>query len=140
MTIEPRTYETSIATLTRVRPDHVEIRYHPGIVFSNKAVGEVQEMRRRIMGSATPYSTLTIIPEDVDFELSTMQRDHTGPDRTESQVLATAVVTRANMIEMLIKLYFSYYPQMQRILITDNEQEARAWLTVQMEEIARTGS
>ncbi|MEO8067609.1 MAG: hypothetical protein ABI599_07955 [Flavobacteriales bacterium] len=139
MTIEPRTYETSIATLTRVRPDHVEIHYHPGIVFSNKAVAEVQEMRRKIMGR-TPYSTLTIIPEDVDFELSTMQQDHTAADRTESQVVATAVVTSANMIEMLIKLYFSYYPQMQRILITDKEKEARAWLNTQMEEVARTGS
>jgi len=50
------------------------------------------------------------------------------------------VVCHANMIQMLVKIYFSYFPQMQRIHITDNEAEARAWLEEQLQEIARTGS
>ena len=44
------------------------------------------------------------------------------------------------MIELLTKLYFSYFPQLHRVLVTDNEDAARTWLDVQLEEIARTGS
>jgi hypothetical protein len=139
MTIEPREHHTSIATLIVVRPDLVEIHYHPGIVFNRKAVGEVQEKRRALMGNR-PYSTLTIIPQDVDFNLDAMGHDHGKADRTQSQLLATAVVARASMIEMLTKLYFSYFPQLHRVYVTDDEAAARRWLEQQMEEIARTGS
>lgn len=58
----------------------------------------------------------------------------------ESQLLASAAVCRSSMIEMLTKLYFSYYPQLHRILVTEDEQTAREWLEQQLEEIARTGS
>lgn len=139
MTLEPREHETSIATLIVVNKGLVEIHYRPGIVFNAQAVGEVQAKRREVMGN-TPYATLTIIPEDVDFNLDAMRQDHAQVDRTQSQLLASAVVTKASMIQMLTKLYFSYYPQLHRILITDDEQEARDWLDQQMEEIARTGS
>ncbi|MBK8340336.1 MAG: hypothetical protein IPK99_10265 [Flavobacteriales bacterium] len=55
-------------------------------------------------------------------------------------IVATAVVCHANMIQMLVKIYFSYFPQMQRIRITDNEAEARTWVEEQLQEIAHTGS
>ena len=139
MTIEPREHHTSIATLIVVRPDLVEIHYKPGIVFNTKAVGEVQMKRREVMGDR-PYATLTIIPEDVDFNLETMSHDHGKADRTQSQLLASAVVAKASMIQMLTKLYFSYYPQLHRVYVTDDESAARAWLEQQMQEIALTGS
>lgn len=139
MTFEPRLYETTIATLVRVRPDLVEIRYKPGSMLTVEHMTEVQKMRRTIMGHA-PYAMLTFIPGDVDFQMNTMRTDHMAADRIQSQVIATAVVAEANMIEMLVKLYFSYFPQLQRIRVTDNEGEARAWLSEQLEENARTGS
>ncbi|MEO8590013.1 MAG: hypothetical protein ABI432_11620 [Flavobacteriales bacterium] len=139
MTLEPREHETGIATLIVVSPDMVEIHYHPGIVFSAKAVGEVQAKRRALMGNR-PYATLTIIPEDVDYNMDAMGQDQGKADRTESQLLATAVVAKASMIQMLTKLYFSYFPQLHRIYVTDDEKAARTWLELQMEEIARTGS
>ncbi|MBK8613149.1 MAG: hypothetical protein IPN85_06585 [Flavobacteriales bacterium] len=139
MTLEPREYRTSIATLIVVQSDLVEIHYHPGIVFTSAAVREVQEMRRKVMGNK-PHATLTIIPEDVDYRMDAMQQDQGRPDRTQSQMLASAVVARASMIELLTKLYFSYFPQLHRVHVTDNEAGARAWLATQMEEIARTGS
>ncbi|MEO8590008.1 MAG: hypothetical protein ABI432_11595 [Flavobacteriales bacterium] len=89
---------------------------------------------------ARPYGTLTVIPEDVDFQLDTMSKDHAGPDRSEGRIVATAVVCHANMIEMLVKLYFSYFPQLQRIKVTDSEAEARTWLEAQLQQHALTGS
>lgn len=108
-------------------------------MFDPKSVAEVQDKRREVMGNR-PYATLTLIPEDVDFNLETMRQDQGQPDRTQSQLLASAVVARSSMIEMLTKLYFSYYPQLHRILVTDDERTAREWLEQQLEEIARTGS
>ena len=139
MTLEPREYRTAIATLVRARPNLLEIRYDAGSTMTIWTVTEAQEMRRRIMDEAR-YGTLTLIPEDVDFQMNTMKVDHLAADRSQAQIMATAVVARANMLEMLVKLYFSYYPAMHRILVTDNEAEARAWLDAQLEEIARTGS
>lgn len=139
MTFEPSEHETSIATLIVVGPDQVEIHYHPGIVFDAQAVGEVQAKRREVMGNR-PYATLTIIPEDVDYSMNAMGQDHGKADRTQSQLLASTIVAKASMIEMLTKVYFSYFPQLHRIYITDDEHAARTWLEVQMEEIARTGS
>ncbi len=138
MTLEPRTYETAIATLTVLRPDLLEIRYHNDIVFSALTVGDVQRMRREVMGER-PYATLTIIPDNVDYNLDAMRQDQAAPDRAASQLLASAVVTKASMIEMLTKLYFSYYPQQHRILVTDDEQAARRWVDEQLEGMSQTG-
>lgn len=139
MTREPREHHTSIATLIEADTNLVEIHYHPGIVFNTANVREVQEMRRKLMGNR-PHATLTFIPEDVDYRMETMQEDHGQVDRSQSQMLATAVVAKASMIELLTKLYFSYFPQLHRTFVTDNEKDARAWLATQLEEIARTGS
>lgn len=139
MTIANREYDAGIATLTIVHPDLVEIRYHSGIVFNPANVGAVQAKRREVMGTR-PHATLTFIPENVDFELETMRQDHGKPDRTEAQVLASAVVVSSSMIDMLTKLYFSYYPPIHHVLVTDNEEEARAWLNERMGGIAGTGS
>jgi SpoVK/Ycf46/Vps4 family AAA+-type ATPase len=61
-------------------------------------------------------------------------------DTSESLIVATAVVCHANMIEMLVKLYFSYFPQLHRIKVTDKEDEARTWLDAQLAQHALTGS
>ena len=139
MTLEPREVDTRIATLKRVAPDLLEIHYKVGHVFDPDGLAVVQETRRKMMGGAS-YATLTFIPLDMDFTLDTMRIDHAGPDRSEGQILATAIVTEANMIERLIQVYFKYFPQLHRILVTDKEDEARAWITAQLAEIASTGS
>lgn len=139
MTLEPREFDTRIATLVRVSNELLEIRYKPGTVFITEDVAEVQSMRRTIMGSA-PYATLTIIPEDTDFSMESMRTDHAGADRSESQIIATAIVAKSTLIERLTNVYLKFFPQLQRMLVTDNEAEARAWMEQQLKEIASTGS
>ena len=139
MTLEPREFDTRIATLVRVSNELLEIRYKPGTVFITEDVAEVQSMRRTIMGSA-PYATLTIIPEDTDFSMESMRTDHAGADRSESQIIATAIVAKSTLIERLTNVYLNFFPQLQRMLVTDNEAEARAWMEQQLKEIASTGS
>lgn len=139
MTLEPREFDTRIATLVRVSNELLEIRYKPGTVFITEDVAEVQSMRRTIMGSA-PYATLTIIPEDTDFSMESMRTDHAGADRSESQIIATAIVAKSTLIERLTNVYLNFFPQLKRMLVTDNEAEARAWMEQQLKEIASTGS
>ncbi len=135
MRIEPKEYRTAIATLKLVGPQLIEIHYDEGCMFRADAVAEVQAKRRELMGNR-PYATLTIIPEDVDYNLDTMGRDQGQTDRTESQVIASAVVVKASMIEMLTRLYFSYFPQLQRTFVTHDEPAARAWIKEQLEQDA----
>jgi len=139
MTIDPRERQVPIAHLLRTRPDLIEVQYTPGCMLNSKGLEEVRRARQELMGN-TPYGMLSIIPEDVDFELAAMQKDHLVSDRNEGSLKAIALVTAANMMEMVLKLYFSYYPQLARILVTDNEKEAREWLMGQLEDVARTGS
>ncbi len=139
MTFEPEEYHTSIATLKVVSPQLIEIHYHEHIIFHVKAVGEVQAKRREVMGTQ-PYAALTIIPESVDFHLDVMAADHREMDRVEGQLLASAIVAKAHLMQRLTDLYLSYFPQLQRTLVTHDEQEARTWLEKQLAEIALTGS
>lgn len=139
MTLALRSHEAGIATLIVVESNLIEIHYRPGIVFTSGAVLEVQEMRRSLMGSR-PHATLTIIPEDVDYRMDAMQYDQGKPDRTQSKLFASAVVAKASMIEMLTKLYFSYFPQPHRVHVTDSEVDARTWLDAQMKEVAQAQS
>ena len=139
MTTGPSERQVSIAHLVRVQPDMIEIQYTPGCIFNSKWGDEVRVARQELMG-AVPYGVLSIIPEDADFEVVTMHRDHFASDRNEGKMKAIALVTSAGMMEMMLKLYFSLYPQLARILVTERETEAREWLRVQMEEVALTGN
>jgi hypothetical protein len=139
MTLEPREVDTRIATLKRVRPELLEIHYKPGAVFEAEDVAEVQAARRSMMGGR-PYATFTIIPEDTDFSMESMRVDHSAADRSMSQILATAIVVKSSLIERLTHVYFKFFPQLQRVLVTDNEAEARTWMERQLNEIANTGS
>ena len=139
MTIERRDISTTIAHLTRIRPDLLEVVYFRGSKLTTPALREVREARRDLMGNS-PYAMFSILPEDVDFELSAMNVDHLEEDRRDGNFLAIAIVTGTNMIHMVLKLYFSYYPLLTRLLVTDKEDEARAWMDTQLKELGAAGA
>ncbi len=139
MPFEPQEYHTSIATLKVVSPQLIEIHYKEHIILHVKAVAEVQAKRRELMGTQ-PYVALTIIPESVDFHLDAMAEDHRKMDRVDGELFASAVVAKAILMQRLSDLYFTYFPQLQRLLVTHDEQEARTWIAKQLEDMALTGS
>lgn len=139
MTIVPDEFNTRIALLKRVQPELVEIHYKSGCVFTTEDVADVQIARFKMMG-ARPYATLTIIPEDVEFTLENIRVDHTAPERGMGRVTATAIVARSVMIERITHIYFNHFPQLQQVLITQDEGEARKWVQVQLKELGLTGS
>ncbi len=123
-----------IATLRQVSPVLVEIHYHPGVKLTASTVAQVQAERRAMMG-AGPYATFTIIPADVDYHIDTMSRDQGKADRDAGGLLACAVVAKASTIEMLTRLYLSYFPPKVRFLVSPNEADARKWLEAQIAEL-----
>src|SRR5690349_6482765 len=105
MTTEHRGTSTSIADIKQVRPDYVEVYYFPGCKLTTASLREVREARRRVMGNR-PYAMLSILPEDLDFEMGAMNVDHLADDRSEGNIKAIAVVSGTGMLEMILKLYF----------------------------------
>lgn len=139
MTTQPSERRTSIAILKKMRHDQIEVQYQHGIVLSIASLAEVKHARRELMGHV-PYSMLSILPDDVNYTMPAMSVDHLADDRKEGDLLAIAIVAHANMMEMILKLYFSYFPQLTRIKVTSSEAEARQWLHEQMEELGRSES
>ncbi len=83
---------------------------------------------------------LTVIPKDMDFDVRVTIVDHFAPERSSANLYALAVVVQDNMSEMVSMLYSSYFPQIFRIRVQDDEHEVLAWLKGQMAEVVQEGA
>lgn len=119
--------ETSIATMTLVEPGFIEQRFHPGGKITLQGFAENKAARLELCEGAR-HVMLSVFPPDIDFELSVTQSDHFAPERSADLLVALAVVVGDNMVEMITKLYFSYFPQVFHTRICATEEEARTWL------------
>jgi hypothetical protein len=136
MTFVPRIIETRIATMSLVEPNLIEQRFRAGERIDLAGFAENKEARFDLMAGET-CAMLSIIPRDMDFDVSVTSSDHFGPERGQDTLRALAVVVNDNMAEMVTKLFFSYFPTVFRTKVFDTEDEARSWLKEQMVEIAR---
>lgn len=125
-----------IATLKRMGPELIEVYYAPHARLSMEGLAQVRLARRAMMGEEV-YGLLSFIPEDMDFDMDAMSEDHLAIDRQEGRLWAIAVVTGTGLIQVVLRLYLSYFPQNTRIHVTDSEQEARQWLQGKMEAVER---
>lgn len=131
----PRTIETRIATMSLVAPGFIEQRFQLGARIDLAGFKENKEARFALADGATCVM-LSVIPKDMDFDVSITTVDHFGPERGNDTLQALAVVVQDNMSEMVAKLFFSYFPQVFRTKVMDNEDAARLWLQQQIVEIA----
>lgn len=132
---EERRFETRVATIVQRRPDLMEIHYRSGCTLDMPGVREIHEVRARIFDR--PYGSISLIPDDVDFQLDITLEDHYSNLRGKDLLVAWAVVARGTMLEMIAKLYFSYFPQTFPVLASNNEQEVRAWMDMQLDKGAQ---
>lgn len=137
MSFTPRTIETRIASMTLAGPGFIIQRFREGTRIDLPGFQENREARFALANGVTCVM-LSIIPKDMDFDVNVTNVDHFAPERGQDTLSAVAVVVADNMAEMVSKLYFSYFPQVFRTKVTDNEEEARAWLEVQMVELAQS--
>lgn len=130
----PRTIETRIATMSLVAPGFIEQRFRLGTRIDLAGFAENKKARFELADGVTCVM-LSVIPKDMDFDVSVTTVDHFGPERGMDTLQALAVVVQDNMSEMVTKLFFSYFPQVFRTKVMDNEDDARMWLQQQMVEI-----
>lgn len=125
-------YDTRIAQLIRTRQDLIEIRFKSGSTLDMDGVKEVHATRLRIFGDQ-PHASIVVIPDDADLELAITKVDHYSATRTSDPLTAMVVVAHSAMIDMVAKLYFSYYPQTFPVFATSDETEARKWVEAQLD-------
>jgi hypothetical protein len=134
---EEQAVETRLARIVRTRRDLMEIRYKPGVTMDIAGVKEIHGVRKHLFGDQ-PHASISLIPDDVDFELAVTQQDHYSANRSSDPLFASAVVARGSLLDMIAKLYFSYFPQTFPVLTTNDEVEARAWIAAQLDRNTRS--
>lgn len=134
MKYEAQTIELPHAVVTRARPDLVEARMKPGATITVDGLHAVYAARKKLCGTA-PHAMLFVATESVGFDMDTMHHEYI---QGEDAVVAIAVVLHATVMEMLTKLYFTYFPQRFQTFATNDEAEARAWIEAQLASIKHT--
>jgi hypothetical protein len=133
MHFEDRPMELPIAVLTHVRPDLLEVRYKDGAIITPKGLHEIHEAHKQLCWN-TPHAVLYIIPVSVGYEVESMQQAYWAPG--EDPVVAMAVAAGSAEIQMVTRLYFTYFPQVFPTLVTNDRSEALAWLEARLAELS----
>ncbi len=111
------------AVLESARPDVVEVRFKPGHTLTADTVNEVLAARRAHFGSHQ-HHVLFITPEQLDFDMGVMLKDHCAgglQDLTRSITWAVG----SSMARSLVQLYYAYYPSEVPVQVIDGEEAAR---------------
>lgn len=119
--------ETRLATLERIAPDILEIRYKPEQKLDTAGLREVLDEWQRLCPEG-PYKVLAVFPPESDFDLGVMMEDHYRGRGLESCTAALAIAAQSTMMERMVDLYYAYFPQRMTVGVFVEEKEARAWL------------
>lgn len=119
--------QTRSASLTRIGPHEIEIRFTSGILLDRDGIAEVIGERKRMHGD-TPVGLLLIVPDDVELDVAIINTDHLKANQATDHILGFAVVAGSMMSEALLRLYKAYYPTSFAAEVFTDEVEARAWL------------
>jgi hypothetical protein len=75
---------------------------------------------------------LCIIPLSVSYEVESMQHAYWEP--SDDPAVAMAVAAGSAEIQMVTRLYFTYFPQLFPTLVTNDREEALVWLDARLAE------
>lgn len=130
----PDPITTRLARISIVAPGLVEQRYHRDAKLDIAGFEENWRARYQLVGD-TPHVMLSVFPDRLDFDLSVATTDHFGRRRPEDRITALAVVAMDNVMELVAKLHFAYYPPSFALRIFNREDEARVWLQERLAEL-----
>jgi hypothetical protein len=122
--------DVALATVARTGPDRMDVRCHEGVKWTLGGLNELIEARRSVAGGV-PQRVLVVLPEELDFELSTMTTGHYDRSDLGKHCRAEAWVVRNTFNARLFKVYFSYFPSPVPTVSFMTEAEALAWLEEQ---------
>lgn len=110
-----------------VNDDLMEVRCHNGRTWTTGSLAQLIAARVELAGGRR-VKALVVMPEEIDFELSSFLSEHYDPATmpTFCRVESWAVQTAYN--HELLKIYFRHYPNPVPCGIFMTEEEAREWL------------
>lgn len=119
------------ATLERVRPDLVIVRFKSGAV-ANAASFQLSMDARRQHCSDTPHAVMVVAPDDADFSPGVIGKDHYQGQEKEILPLALAIVSKDPTLTNILELYYALHPVSFPVKFFGMENEARPWLEAQL--------
>ena len=111
----------------RINPELVICRYKEGVKVNAAAVQENLEARRRFPGGE-PYAVIGIFPENVDFDMSLIERNHYSDIALNKVTQLLAIVAQGALFEPVANLYFAYHPTPFSSQVFPTEAEALKWV------------
>jgi hypothetical protein len=105
----------------------MDVRCHEGVKWTVAGLNELMQARRAVAGGV-PQRVLVVLPEELDFELSTMTTEHYDPADLGKHCRAEAWVVRNTFNARLHEVYFSYFPSPVPSVAFMTESEALVWL------------
>jgi|694.fasta_scaffold93444_2 hypothetical protein len=124
------TIVTRVATLHCREDGTVEVHFKPGVKVTVAGVEEVLDARERICGKGA-HSVLVTLPEELDFDLDVLMKDHYKERELHLCTYAVAWDAGSTMNETLVELFYRYFPQQFPARAFTTEKEAREWLRAQ---------
>lgn len=125
-----RSIPTRLATMSLMEPGFIEQRFHEGVKLDRAGFEENRAVRHALAGSE-PYVMLSIIPEEIDFELNIVSTDHFGAEEEIAGLTALAVVAHGQLVQGVTAIFFKYFPPQFPARIFSAEAPAREWLMEQ---------
>ena len=116
--------EISGAVLECIHPDVLEVRFKEGMAISNEVIDELQQARLEHFAQR-PHHLLLIVPEDFDFHVRVMNRDHCAEVGHARITTSVAWVTTTPLARSLVDLYYAYYPSAKEVRMFDRAEDAR---------------
>ena len=119
------------ATLQRVRPDLVVIRFKPGSI-ADPASFQLSMSARKEHCSDIPHMVMLVAPDDVDFDPTVLGKNHYTDQGAEAFTLALALVSRNPTLTNILELYYALHPAPFPVSFFREESEALLWLEAQL--------
>lgn len=119
--------QTKAATLERQDNGVLEIRFKKNVKLTVEGVQEVLDARMDLCGRG-PYAVLVTLPDDIDFEIAVLSKDHYHGRGLEECTYAVAWDAESEVNEKLLEIFYRYFPQPFPVKSFLSEDEARAWL------------
>ncbi|MEO8589628.1 MAG: hypothetical protein ABI432_09680 [Flavobacteriales bacterium] len=123
----PQLIETRTATVERVAPNLIELRFKPDVKLDVAGLGEVVHAKRTIC-RGEEMDVLAILPPDVDFELNVLQADLHAENNGCGLARRLALAAQSTFNERLASIYFRYHPRKYATAVFIAEADAREWL------------
>ena len=109
------------------RPDLVIVRFKPGSIAEASSF-EMSMNARREHFSGTPHGVLVVAPDDVEFRMSVLDKDHYKGQGVDDFTLAVGVISTNTAFTRVIELYYAMHPVPFPVKVFAREREAMQWV------------